>query len=401
MSKKIQLSIPKPCHEDWDKMSPEDKGRFCASCSKTVMDFSSMSDRELAEFFKRPALRRAQGSVCGRFTNEQLNRDIEIPRKRIPWLKYFFQFALPAFFVSLRASAEKTQGKLKITQTSKDTLTPLHQEFYMLGTIAAGKCVKAVVPQKKEIKKQIIKGDTIVLPGVRVYSLPLMRQSCGLNENIVKPIIINPPSMILNEFIGRVVDDTGDPVPGVSVRIKGTRIGTLGDENGQFKINAKINDTLTVESVGFEANEYPIKENKIGTIYLVPLIHQAYMGLIVTTKHTKCVNTIKNKPDSLAAKKELKKDDVLLNRASAFKLYPNPVNTGNSINLVVENLEEGYYVLQYFSQNGQMFNESELWIDKEARILDTMVPNLAKGEYLIVLTSKKTDKKFSEKIVIQ
>jgi len=32
MSKKFQLQIREPCHEDWDKMTPVDKGRFCDSC---------------------------------------------------------------------------------------------------------------------------------------------------------------------------------------------------------------------------------------------------------------------------------------------------------------------------------------------------------------------------------
>src|SRR5688572_33325629 len=94
MRKKIQLSIPKPCHENWDAMTPVEKGRFCGSCQKQVVDFSHMTDREIAMFFKKPTT----GSVCGRFMEDQLNRDMEIPKKRIPWLKYFFTIGLPAFF---------------------------------------------------------------------------------------------------------------------------------------------------------------------------------------------------------------------------------------------------------------------------------------------------------------
>ena len=74
--KKIQLSIPRPCHENWDAMKPSEKGKFCASCQKTVIDFTEMNDRQIAEFFKRPP-----SSVCGRFQEVQLNRNIEIPRK--------------------------------------------------------------------------------------------------------------------------------------------------------------------------------------------------------------------------------------------------------------------------------------------------------------------------------
>jgi hypothetical protein len=68
-----------------------------------------MSDRQVAEFFKKPST----GSVCGRFMTDQLERDIEIPKKRIPWLKYFFQFAIPAFLVSIRASRKKHRDCLR------------------------------------------------------------------------------------------------------------------------------------------------------------------------------------------------------------------------------------------------------------------------------------------------
>ncbi|HWJ90303.1 MAG TPA: T9SS type A sorting domain-containing protein [Flavisolibacter sp.] len=106
--RKISLSIPEPCHEDWSKMTPCDKGKFCAACQKTVVDFTNMSDRQIAEHFKKTS-----GSVCGRIMGDQLNRDIEVPRKRIPWIKYFFQFALPAFLISLKTRAQQAEVAYK------------------------------------------------------------------------------------------------------------------------------------------------------------------------------------------------------------------------------------------------------------------------------------------------
>jgi hypothetical protein len=103
------LSIPDPCHENWVDMTPTEKGRFCASCCKQVIDFTHMSDSQLASFFGKPA----GVALCGRLGDDQLDRDIEIPRKRIPWAKYFFQFALPAFLISMRATA---QGNVKLVK---------------------------------------------------------------------------------------------------------------------------------------------------------------------------------------------------------------------------------------------------------------------------------------------
>ena len=47
----FKAHIPKPCNEDWNRMSPNGSGRFCGSCIK--MDLL-WSDSELG-FFRNPA----------------------------------------------------------------------------------------------------------------------------------------------------------------------------------------------------------------------------------------------------------------------------------------------------------------------------------------------------------
>ncbi len=102
--KKIILSIPEPCHQDWNQMTSVEKGRFCSSCKKTVIDFSMMSDREIAAFLKKPA-----SSTCGRFRKDQLDRELLIPKKRIPWLRYFFQITWPAMVLFLKSCGSRNQ----------------------------------------------------------------------------------------------------------------------------------------------------------------------------------------------------------------------------------------------------------------------------------------------------
>ena len=67
----MRLSIPTPCHEDWQAMTPNQQGRYCASCAKTVVDFTRMSDAEVVAH-----LQRKPGQVCGRVTAKQLNRSL-------------------------------------------------------------------------------------------------------------------------------------------------------------------------------------------------------------------------------------------------------------------------------------------------------------------------------------
>ncbi|MBN4072576.1 hypothetical protein JYT74_00920 [Crocinitomix catalasitica] len=42
-----KVSIPDPCHEDWDKMTPTEKGTFCGKCQIDVIDFTTKSSHEV------------------------------------------------------------------------------------------------------------------------------------------------------------------------------------------------------------------------------------------------------------------------------------------------------------------------------------------------------------------
>ena len=64
---KTILTIPEPCHENWHSMTPTQKGRFCNSCNKEVIDFTQTPKSELARVIKKG------GDICGRFKPQQLN----------------------------------------------------------------------------------------------------------------------------------------------------------------------------------------------------------------------------------------------------------------------------------------------------------------------------------------
>jgi len=43
-----QLTIPNPCPMDWDRMSGDDRVRYCAGCGKHVYNLTAMSPDETA-----------------------------------------------------------------------------------------------------------------------------------------------------------------------------------------------------------------------------------------------------------------------------------------------------------------------------------------------------------------
>lgn len=67
MKKKLQISIPSPCHEKWSSFTPTIQGGFCPTCQKDVVDFTTWSDDRIKDYFKNRPL-----NTCGRFKKEQL-----------------------------------------------------------------------------------------------------------------------------------------------------------------------------------------------------------------------------------------------------------------------------------------------------------------------------------------
>ncbi len=357
MSKKIQLTVPTPCHENWDAMTPVEKGKFCGSCQKQVMDFTTMSDREIAQFFKKPST----GSVCGRFMNDQLDREIEIPKKRIPWLKYFFQIALPALFVS-KVSAQKVMGKSAAPDGRDTSKVRITSEMRTLGMVLPT-CIKPVT------------GDTII--------------------TAVKGEVTSKPVENNSQVVGVVMDETGMMLPGASVRIKGTRTGVAADMNGRFRLMAKTDDVIIVSGAGLETTEITVGQKKDLSIVVKRLLITG--GEVVVVAGMVSVKRAKKINKTIPLLSQTYKDTA----DKFFKVYPNPVPAGSNISIEWKQTEEGYYSLQLFNQAGQSVHQQEIWIDAEARLLNIDFPAVTAGNYFLSFISKKTGKKFTEKIIIQ
>lgn len=62
---------------------------------------------------------------------------------------------------------------------------------------------------------------------------------------------------------GVVVDENNEPLPGMSVYIKGTDIGTVTNAEGKFKIlePVKAGDIILFSGIGFENKEFVVKKN--------------------------------------------------------------------------------------------------------------------------------------------
>ena len=85
-------------------------------------------------------------------------------------------------------------------------------------------------------------------------------ENLSLKEKILKQILAFGMMLLLSQgylfalpgtqqnITGRVIDNSGDPIPGVTVVIKGTTQGTITDQDGQFTLPAASGDDILVFS---------------------------------------------------------------------------------------------------------------------------------------------------------
>jgi hypothetical protein len=101
----IKLKIAEPCHENWNKMLEEEKGRFCLSCQKAVVDFSRMTNEEIIRYFEQNAGKK----TCGRIATHQHDTPISNYRKVVsPWFNRYVAGFLMAIGFYNPAKAQTT-----------------------------------------------------------------------------------------------------------------------------------------------------------------------------------------------------------------------------------------------------------------------------------------------------
>ncbi len=113
MERNYKITIPEPCNEDWNKMTPNDNGRFCGSCSKNVVDFTNKLPDEIQAYFLQDS------NVCGRFKKSQLDTlTIQIPNRVLYSQTQYNKIFLLALFIAMGTTlfscADKNGNKQKI-----------------------------------------------------------------------------------------------------------------------------------------------------------------------------------------------------------------------------------------------------------------------------------------------
>jgi len=352
MPNALHLTIPEPCHANWQQMTPNEQGRHCMSCQKTVVDFSLMSDQEILQYISTAS----SSHVCGRFDNDQLNKTYEEKKKPPFSWRYAWNVIVAAFLLAANTATAQTKTLKKVTVTKKN---------------------KEPLPERRTM-------------GIMVIFLPDMTLE------------------------GTVIDDsTGNPVSAASIRLKeegGTGTGTAADWNGHFSfgVPGSHRTTLVISAVGYATREYEVLDgNANGTGLKIRLTPEVKEMAPVTVKGygtTSCrymmggistvrVTTIKEKV-SREVDEWMPKKDV--------RLYPNPVITGNSVTVSLSLKETGTYRMELLDAAGRLVWAQNLAISQPAQT--TTIPTEAawsKGVYWLRVSSGKIKKVYQAKVLLQ
>jgi hypothetical protein len=191
MRKYISIKIPETCSQEWNVMEERSAGRHCNSCNKTVIDFTLMTDTQLAGFFKKNTT-----DICGRFYEDQLNKQIILPKKELPWLKYFFTITLPAFLFSQKSLAQRTLIKDRFVLERKE----FKSEEILCNTekIVKNKTDSIVELEAVTVKAVPLNTYTRIVAGATVsgksYRIVNKKESVAKKDNKLFNIFPNPVS---------------------------------------------------------------------------------------------------------------------------------------------------------------------------------------------------------------
>lgn len=332
------VRIPEPCHEDWNSMQPDEKGKFCNSCGKAVFDFSTKTDQEI----KHILLEYKDQKVCGHFKKSQVDRPLNIKvnlndlPKNICFSKAFV-IAVFLVFGSFLFSCKDEEGhtlgdigfEVPIAETSKE-------EFYAMG-----------------------------LPS---FQIPDSLQSPIVEETTIVEQLFSESKM------------TGD-VAYVEEYV-----------DGDIITEEKENDVMQMDTVNLE--EVPIVD------YMYPLMDVVSMtGFVSITETTNCfmhpdIN------DSAVTNNETEINNSKMTAIeNELKLFPNPSNGEFTVSYVVS--KRSYVNLTVYSINGALMKTvvdiSRQYEGKyQIPVNLNEVPN---GIYLVTLIIG--DKKSAERLVIE
>ncbi|MFK8045518.1 MAG: T9SS type A sorting domain-containing protein [Crocinitomicaceae bacterium] len=285
-----QLSINKPCHENWNKFTPKPEGGFCSSCEKIVIDFTNKTNQEISEILKE----KSGENLCGRigviqlesfndsFVNWQNNTSNRGFQSRFLYA-LVLTFGL-TLFTNINGSAQHILGKISYTEQISDTTavpdTIINsteiEEITGIEEVIMGD-IEIAQPQQDSVTSDSISThiaiDKCPKPKVDI-NLPKMEYPIIMGmmvlsepEEVVKPNELKPPKPVLtSQSIGNIFPNPANTEATLFLDILQTEFYSISiyDQKGNLcqlvlkKIMAEGKHRININLTEFESGLYHI-----------------------------------------------------------------------------------------------------------------------------------------------
>ncbi|QWX82962.1 carboxypeptidase-like regulatory domain-containing protein [Cellulophaga sp. HaHaR_3_176] len=201
MKNTIKISVKKPCSEKFSNFSKTEKGGFCASCEKEVVDFTNMPQTEVLKH-----LCESENGICGKFNTSQLGE--------------FKHYSTPSTMTNY---ISKGIGAMS---------------FSLLSLCAMNTMEAQEANANIHLQTDLVMGKS--------------SYSNTINQDATYQVK------------GVVIDETNSPLPGVSVVLKGTTDGVVTDIDGKFEFMKplKKGDELVFSYIGYQTIKHTVTNNK-------------------------------------------------------------------------------------------------------------------------------------------
>ena len=327
-AKTVSIDITYSCDKNWDEMSPLPNGKFCSHCEKTVVDFTSFSDAELALFFQKD-----RGNICGRLSTKQLNRPLSIP-------------LAPSRLHKLKIAGALAAGLMIAGQTTLAQSQP------------------PIVQQEVSLHAQTPEGDTLPNASTNITG--------KVTDELGQPLM----------FATIVIYANGTLLGGTETGLDGTFKVNIPENSGEL--------TLYCSYVGFEKQELTLKKEQPGPIeiqmlaakttlpqvevvaYRPPLVQ---VGVVTGLTIVRTAETRKFEPKSVSTPPP-----------SPYQVFPNPFT--DYLSIEIEHEKEELLLFHLYNSNGALvFAESQQVVaGKQVIDLTSLNPNLPAGSYFLKLS---------------
>lgn len=213
---------------------------------------------------------------------EVMNKQLEIEREIAKVEKDIRKVNQQLTVITI--AKDQTTSDILVTISSKETIPNTAFSLSYFVKDALWKPTYDVrVDQISEPLNLVYKANVYQFSGEDWKEVKLRLSTANPNQNGTPPVLENwywgkinnyssyfkdkgSAPEIITEVSGQVTDGKGQSIPGVSVQLKGSSLGTVSDADGFYHLNIPPNSTLrmlTFSSVGYSSHDEYIRNNKV------------------------------------------------------------------------------------------------------------------------------------------